>query len=313
MTEDSVHYFSRLLRRDDEGRLWPSLLGKYGGENTAAESLDLRRSFCSDTEYYSEAYQHLRQDQAVAYIGSLRKRDIGREAVDVEYARQMIWQSQPRRQTLSLGVCQSPLSSFNKFQWLFLHFAFVAGLRDDNILSYWRDFLADFVACLRLTACNMPIMFGKSILTTLLGTLLYPEGFEFDDRRSAILSRGFHARFAIMEVAIRVWLETLESAGVNLQEYGSRELAALTSGEIRGEFPLDDIDVWKYRLTGKVQWNTHSNRNMTLRLLRIQYGPSSQDWKLWWTEPTDELVGEFWHRIEWEMPRIPGSWIEDED
>ena len=161
----------------------------------------------------------------------------------------------------------------------------------------------------------MPRHRGNTLFTDLLEIILFPQLFTFDKRRWDIVNQGFHARFTVLQDTVRVWLEALELAGVDLASYGLSERQALINDDVRREFCLNPASavLWDDWRVEKPRWHSLSNQNLTIRLIDIQYGPSPQDWKLWWTEPTDELVGEFWHRIEWQMPRIPGGWIEGDE
>lgn len=58
-----------------------------------------------------------------------------------------------------------------------------------------------------------------------------------------------------------------------------------------------------------------------MRLVGVKGGPRPEDWKFWWSQPTDGLVGEFWSLVEREQEEtgfleeeplcaIPGTWVE---
>lgn len=53
------------------------------------------------------------------------------------------------------------------------------------------------------------------------------------------------------------------------------------------------------------------NGRMEIRLIALTSGSKVDDWKLWWSEPTDELVGDFWRDVDPEPLCVPGSWVDD--
>lgn len=105
----------------------------------------------------------------------------------------------------------------------------------------------------------------------------------------------------LAEVALETWLEILEAAAVDLERYGEVEVPALTA-ELRQQ-----------ELSTQGGHKSLGSSATMPRLCCMQHGPRPADWRLWWTEPTDEFVGDFWRAIEFEVPRLPGSWVEDED
>jgi hypothetical protein len=89
-------------------------------------------------------------------------------------------------------------------------------------------------------------------------------------------------------VTLKTWLAALEEAGVDLEFYGKLEVPLL-------------------------QQLIRKTKGMEARFVGIHYGAKSQNWKLWWSEPTDEFAGDFWRGLEPERPLLPGSWIDDEE
>jgi len=97
---------------------------------------------------------------------------------------------------------------------------------------------------------------------------------------------------------IRIWLEDLMSAGVDLLEYGRNEKAI--HARILKAKPLNVLPLTQYYWRG-CQWD----------LLDFTFGPSPGDWRVWLTEPTDRFAGEFWSMIEPpEAGPMPGMWID---
>jgi hypothetical protein len=98
--------------------------------------------------------------------------------------------------------------------------------------------------------------------------------------------------------AIYAWLETLQTSGVDLEEYGKIEKMVQKESFTR-LIPLcfmtscDDLETVSY-----------------LRLIAMEVGPNPQDWKFWFSDPTDGFVGEFWDMVEHPERSMPGAWDE---
>ncbi|KAB5518186.1 hypothetical protein GE09DRAFT_1259576 [Coniochaeta sp. 2T2.1] len=104
------------------------------------------------------------------------------------------------------------------------------------------------------------------------------------------------------QVALQVWLLAIKGAGIDLLSYAALEMRTLQ--ETCGK-PGEVIVPWPpYPRSGP---------RAVSRLLGITYGPEPEDWKLWWTEPTDVYAGEFWRAVERDVPLLPGSWVEEEE
>lgn len=113
------------------------------------------------------------------------------------------------------------------------------------------------------------------------------------------------SRLANCARTMQMWLNILEECGVDLLEYGRQEMQRLMDQDIGWEFRISR-DVWHERPFMRTQ-----NGEFEVRLISLEYGSQPGDWKLWWSEPTDGLVGDFWREIEPESLRIPGSWDQD--
>jgi hypothetical protein len=94
------------------------------------------------------------------------------------------------------------------------------------------------------------------------------------------------------------WICDLNASGIDLQQYGEMETA------------LGLID--------KVNPSRRfSHREEKFHLLGFSYGPTVEDWKFWFSEPTDYLAGKFWAMIEKSPSHsdsrctLPGSWPKD--
>ncbi|KAF3069745.1 hypothetical protein GL218_07876 [Daldinia childiae] len=90
---------------------------------------------------------------------------------------------------------------------------------------------------------------------------------------------------------VRVWLEALEQAGIDLEAYGRRE---------------HEIFVER-----KYEFYTAYYREM--RPIGFKFGPKPEDWEFYFYEPIDDYFSEFWKLIEDPPIRVPGSWVDDDD
>ncbi|KAJ2990764.1 hypothetical protein NUW58_g2790 [Xylaria curta] len=116
------------------------------------------------------------------------------------------------------------------------------------------------------------------------------------------------ARLNACAKALKVWLALLQRGGFDLAEYGAREKHQLACEQrsspqryyIYGELDYDPMQEYV------------EDSGMVIRLIALTYGSEIDDWKFWWSEPTDTFVGQFWEAIEPKLLRIPGSWVDDD-
>ena len=109
-----------------------------------------------------------------------------------------------------------------------------------------------------------------------------------------------------IKATLITYLTTIRAGGVDLAEYGLQEQKLYRDVDIDKEFLVSSS--YRNRL-----------RRFVVRLIGFTYGPTPEDWKVWFSEPTDIYVGEFWHGIEnpWEhisgaWEHIPGAWVEND-
>lgn len=114
-------------------------------------------------------------------------------------------------------------------------------------------------------------------------------------------------RLASCERAVQMWLNIIRECGIDLLEYGRQENKRLKDEEKGYEFTIWR-DTWDETSRN---WEDLENGRFEVRLIGFEYGSEPGDWKLWWSEPTDALVGDFWREVEPEPLWIPGSWGED--
>lgn len=93
-----------------------------------------------------------------------------------------------------------------------------------------------------------------------------------------------------LRVALLIWLEDLHDSGIDLEEYGGKELELYEMGLTDSPF--------KYRRYGG------DENSRTCCIARFVYGPLPSDWDvvLEKQEPVPENPGS-----------VPGGWIDDDD
>lgn len=113
------------------------------------------------------------------------------------------------------------------------------------------------------------------------------------------------SRLAKCERAVRLWLDLLQECGIDLLEYGRQVRKRLKDHE----------NGWTYKIWRDVwhedPYTNNPNGVFDIRLIGFEYGRQPGDWRLWWSEPTDGLVGDFWKEMEPAPLCIPGSWDAD--
>ena len=87
---------------------------------------------------------------------------------------------------------------------------------------------------------------------------------------------------------VQLWVDTLSTAGIDLQDYGAHESRVFTSDLVTNS----------------------ANIFERLDVMSFDYGPSAEDWKIWYRHPGDVFAGVFWQTIEHPLRTIPGAWME---
>lgn len=136
------------------------------------------------------------------------------------------------------------------------------------------------------------------------------------------------------------WLRLLQSAGVDLIEYGKREASILHDHEknTKGAFDADAIDasrtmlrhpmtqgtpkaklyhmgVKKSRKKGKRGGMVCVDRSgeeywIPFRIIDLEVGQDPSDWKLRWAPEFEHMACEFWDMMESKKPAMPGAWMD---
>ncbi|PTB65979.1 hypothetical protein BBK36DRAFT_1203298 [Trichoderma citrinoviride] len=136
------------------------------------------------------------------------------------------------------------------------------------------------------------------------------------------------------------WLVLLQSAGVNLLEYGKRERAVLhdLQKNTKGAFDADAIDasrtmlrhpmtqgtpkaklyhmgVKKSRKRGEAGGMFCVDRSgeeywIPFRIIDLEVGQDPSDWKLIWAPEFEHMACQFWDSLEPEKVLMPGAWMD---
>ncbi|KAF4626124.1 hypothetical protein G7Y89_g12034 [Cudoniella acicularis] len=141
---------------------------------------------------------------------------------------------------------------------------------------------------------NLPFEDGKTVLLQVfVGAFTL-----YADERGPLWFSSLHevVRYPDRGVqALHAWLETLQTSGVDLEEYGKIEI------QVQKESSAKDIPLFSGL---SYAWQEVGH----LRLIAMDIGLNPRDWKFWFSDPTDQFVGEFWDMIEHPERSMPGAW-----
>ncbi|KAK8034194.1 gentisate 1-2-dioxygenase [Apiospora rasikravindrae] len=109
---------------------------------------------------------------------------------------------------------------------------------------------------------------------------------------------SYHGTFTADSVRsiFRQYLTIISSCGVDINGFGT-----FMESRFMGQAPRS-ISVWSYK----------GHRRLWFKVQGILTGPEPNDWEVWFIEPTDEFVGEFWQLVDPAPLDIPGAWVDEE-
>lgn len=292
-SEETLYQLSRFLHRDELDHA--TRVNILGFASPSLQSLiSMRRSIWSDDEFYTEENRYERIDLAINMIY--------RDYEDLDQTCEVM------RAILSRdGLLNAREVVGDTFLGLLLLWSLLAHLTA-RIANYeltlgigrpsgFKALVADILPIAKHSYKAETLQDGVcwSLIDTLKSLIFFIVSVE------SVGPIRFSATTRYAEVTLQSWLEILEAAGVDLRLYGEREVPAVSS--LLREQALF--------LHGRPKRSPSSGQ--PAQLCCLQYGPTPADWKFWWREPSDEFVGEFWVAVEFEVPRLPGSWVDDED
>lgn len=287
---EQVNQLCAFLQRDDQDdRVSICLLEYYNGPVEAFRQL--RRQIWPDVEFHDRLFSKTRHQLALALLCNLG---------------QSINHNTPHlvRDVLSQDAClhcepedDIHCPACNDGDSNLLHtIASNVGYRaslGETLLDDWHDLVRDALANKSSVHQIQDLKTPFLVLVTaaLLQPLCEPDSFK----------RTLNDRFARCNLIMGIWLKDVKHGGIDLEEYGRKEQKLINSGRID-----KDVDYsWYDRRYGDDNWRS-------IRLVALEYGPLVGDWKLWWSEPTDKLAGDFWQLVEHQPAVMPGSWVEED-
>lgn len=129
-----------------------------------------------------------------------------------------------------------------------------------------------------------------------------------------VRSTNSAAVLAGCEKTLYAWLADLYEGGIDLQLYGKNEKDHFKRQEIsrRRGYPSSGM-TYDYFSHGPFPRQGPSYV-YGVRLINFHYGRLPTDWQFWWSEPSDEFVGDFWCLVESRdqepVMSVPGAWID---
>lgn len=165
-------------------------------------------------------------------------------------------------------------------------------------------------------------LFGGTIITRWHSplSLLISEGVRARmypcPQHATIRSTNLAAALAGCEKSIFAWLTDLYEAGIDLNFYGENEKEHFRHRN--GRHPSDGATYDYSSLTpykiGPDNLRLYRRQVYFVRLINFHYGRLPTDWKFWWSEPSDEFAGGFWHLVESgnteAIMSVPGAWVD---
>ncbi|GIJ83297.1 hypothetical protein Asppvi_002116 [Aspergillus pseudoviridinutans] len=171
----------------------------------------------------------------------------------------------------------------------------IAHSREDNI-SGWREILREALQA-GADLCQISTQHGYSHTPLMMSFDFY-----------AVHLGGIRrARYNFHQILQR-WALELQAAGVDLAAYGAKESALWKSGAVDSSFK---VFMWSLRKDPFYHNQSEEYGEwLEVHLFSLSYGPNPEDWHVWFDNPVDEVVGEFWEMMEREEEIMPGTWVE---
>lgn len=166
--------------------------------------------------------------------------------------------------------------------------------RRSSNMPKWRELLFDAITA-SANPCHLSPKYGM-MMNTPLTTFL-----QYSTKNWAEIKRAKY----VFDSTIQFWATELQLAGVDLAEYGAKEKSLHMSGVV-------DLEIFIYVGLEKSGPAYHPGigEQLPFRFLSLEFGPRPQDWRLWVSNPVDELAWQFWELVEREKQVMPGTWID---
>jgi hypothetical protein len=165
--------------------------------------------------------------------------------------------------------------------------------RRNSNMPKWRELLFDAITA-SADPCHLSSQYKR--MSTPLTTFL-----QYSTKNWAEIKRAKY----VFDSTIQFWASELQLAGVDLAEYGAKEKSLHMSGVV-------DLEVGIYvglENSGPA-YTLGLGEILLFRILSLEFGPTPEEWRLWVSNPVDELAWEFWELVERGEQVMPGTWID---
>ena len=91
----------------------------------------------------------------------------------------------------------------------------------------------------------------------------------------------------------------VSGAGIDLKGYGENEAELFSQATTtQRSFLMKDVTYPRNRRISQIADEDDTwGEELEVDLIGFQHGAKVDDWKLWWSEPTDVFAGDFWRLV----------------
>ncbi|KAF7908786.1 uncharacterized protein EAF01_004541 [Botrytis porri] len=135
--------------------------------------------------------------------------------------------------------------------------------------------------------------------------LNYMSSFNLTPLQGLLKEFSFRIEIRYLERELLYWLQILRSYDVDLEYYGKKVMCLFNL--------IKSKDLKWPSLRSNLPYCRFYPRWTEVHLIGFKYGHRLEDWRFWFSEPTDRIDGEFWSLIE-DSPLatfIPGAWAQE--
>jgi hypothetical protein len=182
-----------------------------------------------------------------------------------------------------------------------------------SVFKSLLDFVSELaVASSDLHGCAQRWPLQKALETPLIAIftgfarenyLFSHPNFDINYSLFVVAKTGFETKPDKVLVVVFLWLQVLESAGIDLEEYGQKEkrLYQMDLATNLVDFNLSSRSQRDYDIIERIS---------TIYSIIFKYGPTPSDWKFWLIEQMDDSFSEFWDMVDHPERAMPGYWDE---